>query len=170
MTRTLLPAILLLAAACNSGQGEPHKDSVAVTSNDTIFIERPVEPPVAIMDSVVVDSTLLPGKWVQPVEGVDTLLLGFQIRKGGKASSIMLESLKYQSWTLKKDTLLLHGLAGYAGSDTTYLQTDSFLIRELSDTALRVHPVNAALDHIETFKRQEIARKRNGNRHKALWY
>ncbi|WP_341842161.1 lipocalin family protein [Chitinophaga caseinilytica] len=153
MTRILLPAILLLAAACNNGEGEAHKDSVAVTGSDTIFIERPLEPAVAL-DSVHIDSSLVPGRWVQPAEGVDTLLLGFQLKKGGKASSIQLESLKYQSWSLHKDTLLLHGLAGYSKADTTFLQTDTLLIRELSDTALRVHPVNAAEGHIETFKRQ----------------
>ncbi|WP_126249215.1 lipocalin family protein [Chitinophaga rhizosphaerae] len=153
MTRILLPAILLLAAACNNGEGEAHKDSVAVTGSDTIFIERPLEPAVAL-DPVHIDSSILPGRWVQPAEGVDTLLLGFQLKKGGKASSIQLESLKYQSWSLRNDTLLLHGLAGYSKADTTFLQTDTLLIRELSDTALRVHPVNAAEGHIETFKRQ----------------
>ncbi|WP_298709566.1 lipocalin family protein [Chitinophaga sp.] len=153
MTRTLLPAILLLAVACNNSSGDAHKDSVAVTDEDTVFIERPVEP-VATLDSVHIDSTLLPGRWVQPAEGVDTLMIGFHIRKDGKASSIHLESLKYQSWRLLQDTLLLHGLAGYSRADTVFLQTDTLLIRELSDTALRVHPVNAADGHVETFKRQ----------------
>lgn len=159
MTRTFLPAILLLAAACNNSSGEPHKDSVAVTGSDTIFIERPVEPVVST-DSIRIDSTLLPGRWVQPAEGVDTLMLGFHLRKGGKASSIMLETLKYQSWSLIKDTLLLHSLAGYSRADTVFLQTDTLLIRELSDTALRVHPVNAAEGHLETFMRQRTSKKK----------
>lgn len=164
MTRTLLPAILLFAAACNNGGGEAHKDSVAVTDSDTIFIERPLEPVVA-MDSVQIDSSLLPGRWVQPVEGVDTLLLGFHLRKDGKAASIQLESLKYQTWSRHNDTLLLHGLAGYSKADTTFLQTDTLLIRELSDTALRVHPVNAAEGHIETFRRQTTTSvKKKGSR------
>lgn len=164
MIRTLLPAILLFAAACNNSEGEAHKDSVAVSGGDTMFIDRPLEPaPVA--DSVIIDTTLLPGRWVQPAEGVDTLLLGFHLRKGGKGASIMLESLKYQSWSLHKDTLFLHGLAGYTKADTVFLQTDTLLIRELSDTALRVHPVNAAEGHIETFRRQiEKGKKKSGRR------
>lgn len=165
MIRTLLPAILLFSAACNNSEGEAHKDSVTVSGGDTMFIDRPVEPPPAA-DSVTIDSTLLPGRWVQPAEGVDTLLLGFHLRKGGKGSSIMLESLKYQSWSLQKDTLFLHGLAGYAKADTVFLQTDTFLIRELSDTVLRVHPVNAADGHIETYHRQttEKTKKKPGRR------
>ncbi len=159
MTRIFLPAILLLATACNSGEGETHKDSVAITGSDTVFIDQPLEP-VPVKDSVYIDSTLLPGRWVQPAEGVDTLMMGFHLRKGGKGASIMLESLKYQSWNLKKDTLLLHALAGYGSADTVFLQTDTFLIRELSDTALRVHPVNAALEHVETFTRQTTAKKK----------
>lgn len=159
MTRIFLPAILLLAAACNSGEGETHKDSVAVTGSDTVFIEQPLDP-APVLDTVHIDSALLPGKWVQPAEGVDTLMLGFHLRKGGKASSIMLESLKYQSWSLKNDTLLLHALAGYSKADTVFLQTDTLIIRELSDTALRVHPVNAAQEHLETFTRLAAPKKK----------
>lgn len=151
--RTIIPVSLLLITACQAPVSKmEEKDSVAVTDTITeLQVITPDTPKVAVVDSVSIDSTAIFGKWTQPVQGIDSIFQGFQLKKNGTASSINMETLKYDKWKLFKDTLLLWSHSeGVANRSATI---DTLLIKTLNDTVLVAWPITAATGYLETFKR-----------------
>lgn len=53
------------------------------------------------------DSTV--GKWVQPVPGLPGLQQGFELEEGGKASSVNMATLRYETWQQTGNRLILTG-------------------------------------------------------------
>lgn len=51
----------------------------------------------------------LPGTWVQPVPGMPGQVQGVVLEEGGKASSVNMATLVYETWNKKGDTLTLTG-------------------------------------------------------------
>lgn len=49
------------------------------------------------------------GSWVQPVPGMENQIQGIKLEKGGKASSINMHTLVYQSWKQEGNKLILGG-------------------------------------------------------------
>ena len=49
------------------------------------------------------------GRWIQPVPGMDGMTQGFCIEKGGKASSINMATLQYETWEQDGNLLILTG-------------------------------------------------------------
>lgn len=152
--RTIVPVFLLLITACHSPAPKTGTaDSVTVADTLTeLQVIVPDTPKVAVVaDSVSIDSTAIFGKWTQPVQGIDSISQGFQLKKNGTASSINMETLKYDKWKLFKDTLLLwsHSV-GVANRSATI---DTLLIKTLNDTVLVAWPTTAAIGYLETFKR-----------------
>lgn len=152
--RAIVPASLLLMAACQAPA--PKTGTVdSVTVPDTITELQVIVPDTAvvppIVDSVKIDSVAIFGKWIQPVQGIDSILQGFHLKKNGTASSINMETLKYDKWKLLKDTLMLWSHSeGVAKRSATI---DTLLIKTLNDTVLVAWPITAATGYLETFKR-----------------
>lgn len=149
----IIPVSLLLITACQSPATQTgEKDSVTVPDTITeLQVIAKDTPVVAVMDSVQIDSTAIFGKWTQPVQGIDSIYQGFQLKKNGTASSINMETLKYDKWKLFKDTLLLWSHS--EGVATRTATIDTLLIKTLNDTVLVAWPVTAATGYLETFKR-----------------
>lgn len=49
------------------------------------------------------------GKWVQPVPGIPNIKQGFALEEGGKASSINMATLPYETWQQQGSRLILSG-------------------------------------------------------------
>lgn len=149
---------LLLMAACQAPVApEAEKDSVAVTDSTGGVDTLPADSVIVTADTaVVVDSALMPGKWLQPVQGIDSVTQGFTLKKNGKAESVNMHSRLYDKWKLLQDTLLLwsHG----EGAKDTLPVIDTMIIKVLNDTSLVVFPTSAAPGYLEKYSRK-ITRK-----------
>lgn len=154
----LYAGMLLLLAACQAPvPREAKKDSVAVPDSAIVTEPLPADSVTIVADTaVVVDSTLMPGRWLQPVQGVDSVMQGFYLRKNGKAESINMHSRLYDKWLLQRDTLLLwsHG----EGEKAVEAVIDTLVIKVLDDTSLVVFPTNAAAGYLEKYTRK-VSRK-----------
>jgi hypothetical protein len=144
---------LLLITACQSPAPKTVRaDSVTVPDTITeLQVIVPDTPKVAVADSVSIDSTAIFGRWTQPVQGIDSIFQGFYLKKNGTASSINMETLKYEKWKLLKDTLLLWSHS--EGVATRTATIDTLLVKTLNDTVLVAWPITAATGYLETFKR-----------------
>lgn len=49
------------------------------------------------------------GSWVEPVPGMPDMQQGFTLEPGGKASSIQMATLQYESWKKEGNHLILSG-------------------------------------------------------------
>jgi hypothetical protein len=150
----LVAGCLLLLAACQAPVSrEAEQDSVAVTDSTGNTDTLPADSVMAAPDTlVVVDSTLIPGRWLQPVQGIDSVMQGFNLKKNGKAESVNMHSRLYDKWKLLQDTLLLWSHA--EGVKDTVPVIDTLLIKMLNDTSLVVFPTNAAPGYLEKFTRK----------------
>lgn len=150
----LLAGCLLTLAACQAPvPREAEKDSVAVTDSTADTVTMPADSIVVAADTAVaVDSLLLPGRWLQPVQGIDSVMQGFNLKKNGRAESVNMHSRLYDKWLLQRDTLLLWS-HGEKAKDTVKV-IDTLLIRELSDTSLVVFPTSAAPGYLEKYTRK----------------
>lgn len=151
--RAIVPLSLLLITACQAPVSKTGTaDSVTVADTITeLQVIVPDTPKVVVVDSVHMDSTAIFGRWTQPVQGIDSIFQGFYLKKNGTASSINMETLKYEKWKLLKDTLLLWSHSeGVAVKSATI---DTLLIKTLNDSVMVVYPITAATGYLETFKR-----------------
>lgn len=74
------------------------------------------------------------GRWIQPVPGMEGMTQGFCIEKGGKASSINMATLQYETWEQDGNLLILTGKS--IGNKQTCGFSDTLLIKELTDNTL----------------------------------
>ncbi len=51
----------------------------------------------------------LTGNWTEPVPGIPSLRQGFSLRENGRATSINMATLQYESWKQNGDSLTLCG-------------------------------------------------------------
>ena len=49
------------------------------------------------------NGTDIDGLWVESVPGMDNLIQGFNLEAGGKASSVNMVTLQYETWEKKGD-------------------------------------------------------------------
>lgn len=78
--------------------------------------------------------TDITGSWVQPIPGQESNMQGFTLEKGGKASSINMYTLKYESWERKGNKLILTGLS--IGNRQTIPFSDTLSIEKLTQDSL----------------------------------
>ena len=74
------------------------------------------------------------GAWVQPVPGMEQMSQGIKIEAGGKASSINMATLQYETWEKKGDQLVLTGNS--IGNRQTLLFSDTWTIEKLTSDSL----------------------------------
>lgn len=55
------------------------------------------------------DTPSVEGAWVEPVPGMEGMTQGVKLEAEGKASSINMATLKYESWSQEGDRLILTG-------------------------------------------------------------
>lgn len=74
------------------------------------------------------------GAWVEPVPGMEEMQQGFVLAPGGKASSINMATLQYESWKEEKGMLILSGRS--IGNHQTVPFSDTLQIKSLSEQTL----------------------------------
>lgn len=80
------------------------------------------------------DGNGIEGKWVEPVPGMENQTQGINLEKGGKASSINMATLQYESWEKKDNMLILSGKS--IGNHETISFSDTLIIEKLTENEL----------------------------------
>lgn len=91
---------------------------------------------VAILASVSLISCQddsIQGKWVEPIPGQQGVQ-GIELQKDGKATSINMATLKYESWKKQDNNLILNGQS--IGNGQTINFSDTLHIKELTPEKL----------------------------------
>lgn len=70
------------------------------------------------------------GSWIEPVLGMPEMVQGVTLEKGGKATSINMATLQYESWVKNGDKLVLSGKS--IGNHQTISFSDTLQIEELT--------------------------------------
>lgn len=94
----------------------------------------------------------LVGKWVQPVPGLPGLQQGFELEEGGKASSVNMATLQYETWQQTGKSLILTGKS--IGNRQTIPFADTLNIERLTPDSLILTKGRLTLRY---------AREQNGN-------
>lgn len=89
---------------------------------------------LAAVASVACSKTTVVGAWVEPVPGMEHMMQGIELKKGGRASSINMATLQYETWAKEGDLLILSGRS--IGNGTTLPFTDTLVIEKLTDSEL----------------------------------
>lgn len=72
------------------------------------------------------------GTWLEPVPGMEGQMQGVKIEKGGEASSVNMQTLAYENWTLQGDTLVLTGKS--IGNGQTIAFAENFVLKKTDGT------------------------------------
>lgn len=80
------------------------------------------------------DGNSIEGKWIEPVPGMENQMQGINLEKGGKASSINIATLQYESWEKKDNMLILSGKS--IGNHETSSFSDTLIIEKLTKDEL----------------------------------
>lgn len=70
------------------------------------------------------------GVWVEPVPGMEGMTQGVRLEEGGKASSINMATLQYETWQREGDRLILSGRS--LGNGQTIAFSDTLQIEKLT--------------------------------------
>lgn len=76
------------------------------------------------------------GSWVEPIPGMSDQEQGFTLGSDGKATSINMATLQYESWKQDGDLLILSGKS--IGNHQTISFTDTLVVEKLSSDSLSV--------------------------------
>lgn len=77
------------------------------------------------------------GTWTQPIPGMPERVQGFVLNKDGKAESVNMATLRYNTWkVLGYDSLVLTGTS--IGNGGSYHFTDTLIIESLTDDSLHL--------------------------------
>lgn len=80
------------------------------------------------------NGTDIDGLWVESVPGMDNLIQGFNLEAGGKASSVNMVTLQYETWEKKGDKLILTGKS--IGNHQTLSFADTLVIEKVTRDSL----------------------------------
>jgi hypothetical protein len=96
------------------------------------------------------------GIWKQPVEGVDSLMQGFEFKSDGKMTCFNMHHWTFTQWSISVDTLILKG---HLISQRDSLIRDTLHIATLLTDTLWLHPQQAAPGYLEVFFRERKRKK-----------
>ena len=85
------------------------------------------------------------GGWVEPVHGMENQMQGVNLEKGGKASSINMATLQYESWEKQGDKLILSGKS--IGNHETGSFTDTLVIEKLTENELTLKKGSLSINY-----------------------
>ncbi len=74
------------------------------------------------------------GEWVEPVPGMENCMQGISLQAGGKASSVNMATLQYESWKREGSQLVLSGKS--IGNGLTIPFSDTLLVEKLTQDSL----------------------------------
>lgn len=74
------------------------------------------------------------GSWVEPIPGMEGQVQGIDMKEGGKASSVNMATLVYETWAQNGDQLILGGKS--IGNGQTIEFTDTMTIIKITADSL----------------------------------
>ena len=80
------------------------------------------------------DAENIVGKWVQPVPGLPEMQQGFVLEAGGKASSVNMATLQYETWQHHGKSLILSGKS--MGNHQVIEFSDTLIIEKMTSDSL----------------------------------
>ena len=113
----ILGACLFLLQAC--GKKEKQESTTATEDSTAVATEAPA-PTTESAPAIAVANNEVVGKWVHPVAGSEKENEGFELKADGKASSINMATLIYDSWKLEGNKLTLQALSKGNGSESKF--------------------------------------------------
>lgn len=90
------------------------------------------------------------GEWVEPVPGMENMVQGVKMEDGGKASSVNMATLKYETWKRSGEELILTGKS--IGNSQTLAFTDTLTIEKLTEDSLVLKQKNG---YVHNYARQK---------------
>lgn len=84
------------------------------------------------------------GTWLEPIPGMEGEQ-GFTLEKGGRASSVNMATLRYESWSLKGDRLILTGQS--IGNGQTLQFADTLRVEKLDGQSMTVSRRGASVTY-----------------------
>lgn len=76
----------------------------------------------------------LEGTWVETVPGMEGMFQGFDLEKGGKASSVNMATLRYETWAQEGDRLILSGES--IGNGVSFQFSDTLTVLKMTTDSL----------------------------------
>lgn len=80
-----------------------------MTTKKNLLATASVAVSMAALISCSSGGANIEGEWIQLVPGMGHMTQGFSLQEGGKASSINMATLQYESWAQEGDVLILTG-------------------------------------------------------------
>lgn len=100
---------------------------------------------IAVAAFTACSGNSIEGKWVEPVPGMENQVQGINLEKDGKASSINMATLQYESWEQKENQLILSGKS--IGNHETCSFSDTLAIEKLTKDALVLKKGNLTISY-----------------------
>ena len=100
---------------------------------------------IVLLQTACGNGTELLGKWMQPVPGMPEMEQGILLEKGGKAHSVNMATLQYETWEQHGDQLILSGNS--IGNQQTIPFRDTLLIERLDSDSLFVRKGELVLSY-----------------------
>lgn len=90
------------------------------------------------------------GEWVQPIPGMEDQMQGIKLEDGGKAESINMSTLLYQSWKQEGNKLTLTGES--IGNGQTIDFEEVYIVAKLTKDSLVLKQGNLELVYVREEK------------------
>lgn len=133
--QTILWIALGVLTACNSPSG--NKNSSSDADSKDYNAQR----------------SLLIGKWLQPIPGMDTEKQGFELYDNGVATSLNIHTLQYDKWSVSQDTLFMSYHT--EGVKQVSNGVDTLIIKNVDANNLVVSQVGAEAGEGETYSKEK---------------
>jgi hypothetical protein len=139
----ILGACIFLLQAC--GKKESQENTTAAADSTTVATEEPAPTTeVAPAIAIAIANSEVEGKWVHPVAGSEKEKEGFELKADGKASSINMATLIYDSWKLEGNKLTLQALSKGNGSESKF--EDVYTVNKDDKGTISITSTNDATD------------------------
>lgn len=90
-------------------------------------------------------SAPIEGSWIEPVPGMPEMVQGVMLKNGGKATSINMATLQYESWEKNGNKLVLSGKS--IGNHQTISFSDTLQIEKLTTEKLVLKKGNLVIKY-----------------------
>jgi len=87
------------------------------------------------------------GEWVQAVPGMEGEVQGVKLEAGGKASSVNMQTLVYENWSLHGDSLVLEGKS--VGNGQTVEFAENFRLKQ-ENGVWKLQSEDASVEYVKT--------------------
>ncbi len=100
---------------------------------------------MAVMTLIACNGPRIEGVWVESVPGMEEMMQGVCLESGGRASSVNMATLRYESWERIGDKLILSGKS--VGNGQTIDFSDTLIIEKITPDSLSLRRGDSKIDY-----------------------